>query len=423
MAPRPAAKRINVYETMVLGAGMVGVSIAHHLAESGRSVVLVDRREPGRETSFGNAGLIQREAVQPHPFPRDFASMARVLPNRQIDIRYRMRAMLSNAEPLLDYWRNSAPDRLDRITDEYASLIVHCTSEHAHMMDVAGAQDLVRKDGWLDVFRSEDAFDEHKQLAADFARRFGVEYELLDRAALARVEPGLSEQVIGAVHWTNSWSVVDPGALVQAYAASFERLGGEIRQTEVTDIEQVSGNWRLITHDQTIEAENLVLATGPWSKRWLRALGYRMPLFFMRGYHMHYAPGERGTLNHAFMDHEKGYLMSPKRAGLRLTTGAELNTLDATPRSSQLDAAEAEARTIFPLGERRDPQPWKGARPCMSDMKPVIGPAPQHDKLWFAFGHGHQGFTLGPITGRVVTQMMSQQTPSVDMRPFRADRF
>ncbi|MES1925343.1 FAD-binding oxidoreductase [Salinisphaera sp. T31B1] len=413
----------DVQHTTVLGAGMVGVSIAYHLALRGQRVTLVDRRAPGRETSFGNAGLIQREAVMPHPFPRDLANMWRVLPNRSIDIRYRAGAMFAAAEPLLEYWRSSAPARFAEIVPEYASLIVHCTAEHERMFTAAGAESLIRRDGWFEVFRTSSVFEQAQARAADIHTRFGVEYAVLDQTALAEAEPYLGQALIGAIHWTNSWSVSDPGALVQAYATAFEALGGQFVQAQANDIDNEAGHWRLHTDQGTIDSDAVVLATGPWSNQWLERLGYEMPLFHMRGYHMHYSAADGATLDHAFLDHEKGYLLSPKRAGLRLTTGAELNTLEAPPRTGQLEAAEAEVRTIFPLGERREAQPWKGARPCMGDMKPVIGPAPRHDNLWLAFGHGHQGFTLGPITGRLVGEMMAGESPVVDMRPFRAERF
>jgi len=416
-----------VQHSIVLGAGMVGVSIAYHLARRGHSVTLVDRRAPGRETSYGNAGLIQREAVQPHPFPRDLANMWRVLPNRSIDIRYRAGAMFSAAEPLLEYWRNSAPERFARIVPEYASLIVHCTAEHERLFTAAGAETLIRRDGWLEVFRTPSILEAEAARAEDIHQRFGVEYAVLDRAGLSQLEPDLGPAMVGAIHWTNAWSVSDPGALVQAYAKAFEDLGGRLVQADARNLEQVNGQaqggWRLQTDQGDIEADHAVLATGPWSNEWLGRLGYDMPLFHMRGYHMHYDSGPGATLNHAFLDFERGYLLSPKQAGLRLTTGAELNTLDAPPRSGQLDAAEAQARSVFPLGARREDTPWKGARPCMGDMKPVIGRAPRHDNLWFAFGHGHQGFTLGPITGRLIGEMMDGETPLVDMTPFCAERF
>ena len=102
-------------EILVLGAGMVGVSVAWHLQQRGHQVTLVDRREPGREASFGNAGLIQREAVFPYGFPRDLATLLRVLPNRETDIRYQISGMLNAAGPLFSYWRHSAPARYQQI--------------------------------------------------------------------------------------------------------------------------------------------------------------------------------------------------------------------------------------------------------------------------------------------------------------------
>lgn len=410
-------------EVIVLGAGMVGVCVAYHLARRGHLVTLVDRRAPGRETSFGNAGLIQREAVRPHAFPRDLASLWRLLPNRSIDIRYRSGAMLAASRALFRYWRCSAPKRYARIVSEYASLIRHCTHEHADMLERTGAGSLVRKDGWIQAFRTRQAFDGHLAWAEEAKTRFGVESRVLDQALLGAREPALSNVLIGGIDWSSSWSVVDPGELVQAYARAFEALGGRIVRTEARGVVQAGRQWRLTTDQGPLIAGELVLATGPWASEWLGRLGYRMPLFHMRGYHMHYAAQGDAELHHAVMDFEKGYLLSPKRAGIRLTTGAELNTLEAPPSLGQLQAAEHEARRIFPLGERLDAQPWKGARPCMADMKPVIGPGHRHNGLWFAFGHGHQGFTLGPLTGRLIGEMMDGETPCVDVTPFRSDRF
>ncbi|WP_254277661.1 FAD-binding oxidoreductase [Halomonas sp. 3H] len=410
-------------EIIVLGAGMVGVSVAWHLARRGQHVTLVDRREPGRETSFGNAGIIQREAVRPYAFPRDLATLMRVLPNRQVDIRYRPGGMVSAAGPLLRYWQNSSPSRYARIVPEYASLIALSLDAHAPMIEAAGAESLIRKEGWLEVYRTADGLAERCREAEANAERFGVEYRVLDPAALAAMEPDLAEEPAGAIHWTQPWTADDPGGLVQAYAQAFQAEGGHVMQAEVQGVARVGAGWRVTTTEGALEGEQVVMAMGPWSENWLGKLGIAVPLFVKRGYHMHYAAVGEARLNHWVMDAEVGYLLAPMRAGIRLTTGAELERLEAPAHHRQLAAAEAVARRLFPLGERRDPEPWKGARPCTSDMKPVIGPAPGQPGLWLAFGHGHQGFTLGPATGRLLSQMMAGETPEVDMKPFRADRF
>ncbi|TDO16836.1 NAD(P)/FAD-dependent oxidoreductase [Halomonas ventosae] len=411
------------HEIVVMGAGMVGVSVAWHLARRGHAVTLVDRREPGRETSFGNAGIIQREAVQPYAFPRDLATMLRVLPNRRVDIRYRPAAMVQSAEPLLQYWRNSAPKRYARIVPEYASLICLSLDAHAPMVEAAGAEALVRRQGWLELYRSQAAMASRLGDAEVNAERFGVRYRALDGGELAALEPDLAGDLAGAIHWQQPWTVVDPGALVQAYARSVEALGGRVQQAEVTGIARQGEGWRVSTAAGVLKAEQLVMAMGPWSRDWMADLGLDIPLFVKRGYHMHYATSGSARLGHWVMDAEVGYLLAPMQAGIRLTTGAELERLEAPAHLAQLNAAERVARQLFPLGERLDPAPWKGARPCTPDMKPVIGPAPGQQGLWLALGHGHQGFTLGPATGRLLAQMMDGERPEIDMAPFRADRF
>lgn len=410
-------------ETIVLGAGMVGVSVAYHLAQRGRPVLLIDRRSPGQETSFGNAGIIQREAIYPYPFPHDLKTLLRVLPNRGIDIRYRPLDMVAAAGPLFSYWRNSFPGRYEKIVPEYASLIALSTQEHAPMIAAAGAAHLVRREGWLELYRTAQALDGRAQKARIAVKDYGVLVERLDRRQLDRMQPDLSASVIGALHWQNSWTVTSPGDLVLAYAKAFENQGGRWLRAELRSVAPAASGWRVTTAEGAHEAAEVVIALGPWSARFVKTLGYHLPLFVKRGYHMHYAQPETRGLRHWLMDAEKGYLLEPMNAGIRLTTGAELANLDAPPHYGQLDAAERVARELYPIGQRLEPLPWKGARPCTPDMKPIIGPAPQHPGLWFAFGHGHQGFTLGPATGRLLAEMMEGEPPTIDMTPFRVERF
>lgn len=408
---------------VVLGAGMVGVSVAWHLVQRGHGVTLVDRREPGLETSFGNAGIIQREAVRPYAFPRDLGTLLRVLPNREVDIRYRPTGMVNAAGPLFQYWLNSGGERYERIVTEWASLIVRCLDAHAPMIEAAGAWNLIRQGGWLELYRTPKALAERVAEARQDRERFGVEYTVLDAAGLYTEEPFLAKGLVGAIHWTQPWMVTDPGALVQAYARSFLEQGGRLVRATVKNVIQDGRNWQVETSEGALDAGQVVVALGPWSSDLLSRLGIHTPLFAKRGYHMHYSTQDGAVLNHWVMDAERGFLLEPMRAGIRLTTGAELADREAPPHYQQLAAAERVARELFPLDQRLDAVPWKGSRPCLPDMKPVIGPAPGKPGLWLAFGHGHQGFTLGPATGELLAQMMDGETPAIDMAPFAVDRF
>jgi D-amino-acid dehydrogenase len=172
-----------------------------------------------------------------------------------------------------------------------------------------------------------------------------------------------------------------------------------------------------------VSGAEAVLALGPWASEATRRLGYHLPLFVKRGYHREFGRTANTVLNHTMIDTDTGYLLAPMRRGIRITTGAEFASLDAPRNETQINGAETAARKLIDLGERLDPAPWMGARPCTPDMKPIIGRAPKHQNLWFAFGHAHQGLTLGPATGRLLAEMMTGESPFVRPEPFGVERF
>lgn len=407
---------------IVLGAGMAGVASALHLQARGWAVVLVDRREPGRETSYGNAGIIQSEAARPYAMPRDLRTLARIATRRTNDVHYHLGAMPRHAEPLARYWWHSAPRRHARISEAYASIIAHAAAEHDALIREAGAAPLVRRDGFRVLFRDREAMDTALADAETVRGRWGVRFQVQDPSALALAEPGLATgSVTGALHWLDPWTVSDPGALVAAYADLFVRRGGTLARGDAATLAPIAGGgWSVASVDGRLEAEAAVVALGPWSAELLRRFGHRVPMVRKRGYHRHYGGG--ATLNQPVMDAGFGYVLAPMAKGLRITTGAQLTGPDAPPTPVQLGRAEAAARGLLDLGTAVEADPWFGTRPCMPDMLPVIGALNGHRGLWAHFGHGHQGFTLGPVTGRLLAERMSGETPLVDVTPFQPGR-
>jgi D-amino-acid dehydrogenase len=229
--------------------------------------------------------------------------------------------------------------------------------------------------------------------------------------------------LVGALHWTEPLSVDDPHGLALAYLAAFERLGGRFVQGNAASLEADAAGWRLRSAQGDVFAHEAVIALGPWADVLTRALGYELPLAVKRGYHMHYRAAGSAKLNYPMLDTERGYFLAPMRRGIRLTTGAEFALRDAIRTPVQLGRAEPIARDLFPLAERLDTEPWMGARPCTPDMLPVIGRAPRHPNLFFAFGHAHHGLTLAAVTGRLVAEMMTGEAPFVDPAPYSPERF
>jgi D-amino-acid dehydrogenase len=410
-------------DVVVLGAGIVGICVALHLQKRGRATVLLDRRGAAEETSFGNAGLIQREGVYPYGFPHDFGALLRYGLNRTIDAHYHPSALLRITPFLWQYWHHSRPARHAEVARRYSKLIEHCVSEHQALATEAGATGFLHPGGWMKAFRTARERDRRFAEAERWRREFGINHRQLEARQLQELEPHVAPVLAGALHYTDPVAVDDPQGLALAYLAAFERLGGKFVQGNAASLEADGKAWRLRTAQGPLSAGAAIVALGPWADVLTRALGYDLPLAVKRGYHMHYRAAGEAKLNTPMLDAERGYFLAPMRRGIRLTTGAEFALRDAIRTPVQLGRAEPIARDLFPLAERLDMEPWMGARPCTPDMLPVIGRGPRHAGLWFAFGHAHHGLTLGAVTGRLVAEMVSGEAPFVDPAPYSAERF
>jgi D-amino-acid dehydrogenase len=386
-------------------------------------VILIDKHDlAGEETSFGNAGIIECASVFPYMFPRDFGQILQYAMNRAPQVRYQLSDLPAFLPWLVRYFLASSPDRALHSAMSELPLIRRSLVEHEALMAEAQVPELLRRSGWIKLFRSDATL---ANAVRDFerAKQYGVEGEMLDGKAIAMREPNLSGDFAGAIHFPAPGFVPDPGGLAKAYAALFKRKGGRFWVGDARALEQVAGGWRIAGPDGAATAREAVVALGPWSDQVFRPLGYSIPLNVKRGYHLHLAPRGNATLHHPVLDSDLGYLLAPMNRGIRLTTGVEFARRDAPPTPVQVERALPRARALFPLGEAIDAKPWKGARPCLPDMLPVIGKAPRHAGLWFDFGHQHHGLTLGPVTGRLLAEMMTGETPFADASPFAAERF
>ena len=411
-------------DIVVLGAGIVGVSAALHLQAKGRAVTLVDRAgAAATETSFGNTGIVQSEAVFPYMFPRAPLEVATAALNLDPRVQIRYAALPGIAPWVWRYFLASSPGRRLATAMAMRGLVGRSVAEHHAFAGPAGAGTLLREGGWLKAWRTPRGED-HAMHEVEEEKPFGLPTVKLNREQTLALEPHLGEIVRGAIHYPDPLTTPDPQALTQTYAELFVARGGAFVVGEALSLAQSGDGWTVATAEGTLQASAAVVALGPWTSDLAKAFGYRFPLGFKRGYHMHYGAIGGAFLNRPVLDLERGYVLTPMARGLRLTTGAEFARRDDPPSSAHLDRLEPFGREILPkLGARLDPAPWLGKRPCLPDMIPVIGPAPRHKGLWFDFGHQHLGLTLGPVSGRLLAELMAGETPFVDPKPFRADRF
>lgn len=411
------------YDVLVLGGGIVGTALALDLQMRGRAVGLVEKGRPGGETSFGNAGLIQSEAVMPYPYPRNIRLLMQYVFNLKPEANYHL-ADLPKVVPFM--WRYfRASDYAGQMKTAAANmpLFAACKAEHQRLARAAGAESMLRPGGWLKVYRNEESFATEVKRAKEELSRFGVSSIVLDAKQLQAKEPNLSDIVIGGIHWPEPFSLNDPEALTLAYAAQFEKLGGRILTGDAMTLAEENNGWSVEIEGQRVTAPDCVVALGPWAPDLLRPMGYNVPMGVKRGYHVHMRPKGNATLNLPVLDADIGYLLAPMARGIRMTSGAEFAHRDSPATPIQLDRVEPYAKGLFPLEGRVEATPWKGARPCMPDMLCVLGKAPRHKGLWFDFGHAHHGLTLAGSAARLLGEMITGETPFTDPAPYSLARF
>jgi len=410
------------FDVAVLGGGFVGLGAALALQARGRSVALIDRLGAvARETSFGNTGIVQSEAAYPYTFPRDPREIANAALNRDPRAHIRYAALPNIAPAIWRYFLASAPEARERSGRGLRALVAGAVAEHRALAAAAGAGALLREGGWIKAFRTPRGRD--RGLAdAEETRALGVTFAALDGDALRALEPHLGEAAIGGVHFSDPLTTPDPAALGQSYADLFVTRGGRIFTGDAGTLEMAGDGFKLAIDDGLL-AREVVVALGPWSGAFVQRFGYKLPFFVKRGYHRHFAARGNAGLSRPVLDFERGYVVTPMTRGLRLTTGAEFARVDDPPSSAHIDRLEPFARELYPIGERLDAEPWLGRRPCLPDMLPVIGHAPRHKGLWFDFGHQHLGLTLGPVSGRLLADLMTGAAPFVDPAPYAIERF
>ena len=409
-------------DAIVLGAGIVGVSVALHLVKRGLAVALVDRGEPGRGTSYGNAGIIEANTLLPSAFPASVRSLMRIALRQAPEANYHLGFLPRMVPWLWAFRRNSTPERLIATMRAMRPLFSRAVAEHEALMAEAGAQHYLRHTGWLKLYRGDRGFAGTARERA-IAAELGLPVRVMDADAARVLEPALAPVFRHAVFWEQAASISNPLAVTRAYAARFAALGGVAVTGDARSLHRAGDRWRVETAQGPIDAEAAVVTLGPWAPDLLDPLGVRLPLAVKRGYHLHFRPRRDASLARPVLDADNGYCIVPMEQGIRITTGVEIAPRDAASTPVQFDRVLPAARNLFPLGEAVEDKPWLGARPCFADSRPVLGRAPGRPGLWLACGHGHAGLTLGPVTGRLIAEMMTGATPFCDPAPYGAERF
>jgi D-amino-acid dehydrogenase len=272
------------------------------------------------------------------------------------------------------------------------------------------------------LFESEETF-RNAAYALDLRRRHGVHMDVLDGNEARQIEPALSKKIVKAVSLPDVNRTIDPWRLCDSLAKDFVRRGGEIVNAEVRGFEiGGDGPTRIVTDRGPMDVETVVLAAGVWSRPLAGQLGTSVPLEAERGYHVMFA-GQDFGLRRALVSADRNVSLAHMHEGIRATGVAEFAAPDAPADMRIADMIARQAKELVPGLKGEPASKWMGPRPSHPDSKPVIGRSPRHRNVFFAFGHDHLGLTMAGITGKLVAELVTGKPTTVDLAPFRPDRF
>jgi D-amino-acid dehydrogenase len=414
---------LNVKHVVVVGAGIVGLAIAHYLQKDGIAVTVVDRDPEGDKASFGNAGGIAVTEVVPASIP----GLLWRAPGWLLDPLGPLSVRPAHAPRLLKWlWhfsRAGSPSEVARISAALAALNSRVYDDLLPMLSDAGLSNELHRKGALTVYETEDGYDRDRD-QWKLKRFHSIEVEEISGHEARRLEPALGPIVQRAV-FTPQWSHInDPKTLVDGLRLSLRTRGVQILPGTVTEV-SVSGTGHVaavLQDGRTVAAHDIVIAAGAWSGQLAKRLGDKVPLESERGYNTTLTePGV--ALGREIIFAEKSFVATPLSCGLRIGGAAEFGGLKALANYERSDALVKLALRYLPELRSGGGKNWAGHRPATPDSLPVIGPSLAHRGIFYAFGHGHLGLTQAATTGRLIADLVNGRPSTVDLAPYRVDRF
>lgn len=407
----------------IVGAGIVGICCALSLQDRGIKVRLIDRADPGQETSFGNAGVISPWSVVPQAMPGIWKTLPGMLLDRNGPLRVR-----SNFWPKMIPWglkflTNSNEKSAWRRSDAMETLCAPSVDLFRRHLAGTGHESLVVDSCYVHAFRRADRASLNG-LDYRIRREKGADLELLGHDALRRLEPALSHDFNAGVVIKGQARARSPGQIGRVLADKAKDQGAEFIRAELRNIRRdpEKNVWELTTESDTISSSKVIISAGVWSADLLKTLGLRFPLVAERGYHVEF-PRPQVELRNSVMDVDAKVVASSMSDGLRLAGSAEFGAIDAPPDPRKKDLMIRQSLAMLPGLQADGVRFWLGRRPSFPDSLPALGPIKGHDGLFAAFGHSHYGLMMAPKTGEIAADMIAGRPANTDLSQLDPQRF
>jgi D-amino-acid dehydrogenase len=410
------------YDACVVGAGIIGLTIAFRLVEAGKSVLIVDRKGMAAGTSGGNAGALAFADIEPLASPGIMLKAPRWLFDPLGPLSLPFGYVPTILPWLVRFFRASMPDRVSQSTAAQTALMDLSKSETESLFSAAGVEELLRRDGALYLYEGERAWTSSLPMWAA-REQHGIVFAHVTGAELADLQPGLGPSFTHATFVPQWLTVSDPYDVTTGIGQAALERGAYLRIGDVTNIEQDEDGVTLALGDGTdVTANEAIIASGAWSHRLSSKLGDRIPLETERGYNTTF-PRSAFDLKRQLVIPGDGFVITPLDDGLRIGGAVELAGLERAPDFRRSEIMVKKTKRILPGLKSENGKQWMGFRPSLPDSLPVIGRSPKANRVIYAFGHGHLGLTQSAATARLVSELVLGTAPAIDLNPYRPQRF
>ena len=407
---------------VVIGSGIVGLCSGIELLERGYNVTIIDPNEPGSQTSYGNAGVITDSSLIVINNPQLLKSLFSLIFKTRNSFRYSKLFVITRFFWVLRFLMFSNQKHMENAAKAYKALQSLSLKTHHELIKKSLSTNLILKPGWLKLFKNEDSFQNYSN-EMNILNKNNVNYIELNTAQIKDKFPELKVNFAKGILFKNSIRVNSPLKLSKKYFDYFLKKGGVYIKDSCNSL-FYNNKWQLLTSkNHNYEFDHVIVATGPWSKKFLSNLGYNIPLAWERGYHHHYSTKEKISITPVIHDVEGGFVYSSVGNEIRITSGVELNFFEAPSNENQITEVIKQLSEILPLKDKLTPKAWLGSRPTLIDSMPMIGKAPKHNNLWFNFGHNHIGLSTSAGSAKVLADMLEGKENLIDTEPYSPSRF
>ncbi|KQT54543.1 amino acid dehydrogenase [Aureimonas sp. Leaf454] len=408
-------------DVLVIGAGVIGLSVALAAQARGLVVAVLDREGPAAGASAGNAGAFAFTDILPLASPGILRKAPKWLLDPLGPLSVPPRYAHRIAPWMLRFWRACAPDRVAHSTRAQTALMDLSKAELEPFLHATGTLSMLRKDGNLQVYESRAELDASEP-GWTARREHGIAFRHMDAEEMATLQPGLSPRFTHGTFTPGWYSIADPRDYVLALAERFTATGGTIERAAVSSLSLVGEGVEVATDAGPRRAGHAVIAAGAFSHRLARTIGERIPLETERGYNTT-LPADAFDLRLQITFGGHGFVVSRLADGVRVGGAVELGGLDLPPNFRRSEAMMRKAQSFLPGLKSEGGRPWMGFRPSLPDSLPVIAPSKASPRVVHAFGHGHLGLTQSAGTARIVADLLTGRPPSIDLSPFSSRRF